>query len=251
MQIHLQVITYNESRSIKQFLEYYSWCASVTVYDNKSTDTTREIIREVRPDANIIEFDTKNVIDNRKFCEIKNTGWLGVKADWIIVVDCDEYLHSPYKEQSIVQYLDLMKNRSITVIPTVGFNVHFDEFSPDFLSKIKDLSFAPMYGKCAIFNPNKISEINYDVGAHEISPKGTVRFTQPHLFLLHCRYFGFQDWEIRNDEYAARVNHHIPGASFYMDQKNRIKNVDDFKAEFEANRMDISNLLNLKGRRKK
>lgn len=250
MKISLLTLTYNEERSVKAFLDHYSFCDEIVVYDNLSTDSTVSEIKKYRPDAKIISFDTGNLIDNRKFLEIKNNAWKGTDADWQIVVDFDEYLYNPMVEDSIPYYLSLGINRKWTLIPTVGFDMHSDNFSNTHPPEISDASFSYMYGKIAIFNPKKIKDINYHIGCHQCDPVGEISITTPHLFLLHYRYFGFEDWQRRNREYLKRVGD-IPGAFHYRLQNETIKTAEDYRQEFESNRMDLSCLFNLKGHRNK
>lgn len=243
---------------IRQFLNHYSFCQSIIVYDNCSTDLTVEIIKEVRPDAQIISFASDNKINNHKFCEIKNKAWqMNREFDWQIIVDVDEILHNPYSQDGIPGYLHMMKvsHPHVSLIPTVGFNAHLDSFTEDFNKQMDAFSFAPIYGKYCIFNPKKIKEINYKIGAHECLPTGfntnDVGVTNAHLFLLHYRYFGFEDWKKRNDEYAVRVDYRIPGASMYTKFQTEIKTEEDYKKEFELNRIHLGDLMKLKGTRQK
>lgn len=172
---------------VEPFLRWYSWCNSVTVYDNMSTDDTKDKFKKLRPDCQIIEFATDSKINNKALTEIKNTGWRQNRDnDWVIVVDLDEFLLNPF-EGDIPKYLNIVKSRGISVVPSVGFNMFFDSYSSDFYKNFKLGSFNPLYGKSAIFDPKKVEDIGYEIGAHEINPKGEVKITQPHLFLLHCR----------------------------------------------------------------
>lgn len=248
--INLLTICYNEEKTIRQFLEHYSFCTSITIYDNKSTDRTVELIKKHRPDAIIVEYDTNDEIDNKKFLDIKNNVWKGSEADWQIVVDCDEFILNPYRADSITSYLEMLQKRGVTLIPTIGYNAHFDSFREDFHQSFQEASFAPIYGKYCIFNPKKIKEMNYKIGAHECSPEGEIVLTNPHLYMLHFKYFGFNDWKIRNSEYASRVKS-IPGAFMYQHYKAEVRNHESYKQEFEQNRMDLLKLFTLKGSRKK
>lgn len=248
--ISLLTITYNEEKIIREFLNHYSFCETITIYDNLSTDRTLDIIKEVRPDATIIEFDTSNIIDNHKFQDIKNNAWKKNKdnVDWQIVVDCDEFLYNPIKKDSIPFYLSMCRNRNISLIPTVGWDMHFDSRTEEFSKIIPDVSFSYMYGKLCIFNPKRVSEIGYHIGAHQCDPKGDISITTPHLFLLHYRFWGYEEWKKRNKMYALRSGR-IPGAFHYLYYEDIIKSEEDFKREFELNRMNIPQLFELKGTR--
>ncbi len=139
MKIHLQVIVYNESRMVKPFLDWYQWCTSLTVYNNLSTDDTVDRFLEIRPDAKIVDFNTDGKINNKELTKIKNEGWKSHRDnEWVVVVDLDEFLHNPF-DGDIPKYLSIMRTRGISVIPSVGFDMHFPYFYKDFYRNFKKL----------------------------------------------------------------------------------------------------------------
>ena len=93
MKVHVYILCYNEEVVLPHTIEHYrrnfSDC-EFTIYDNKSTDESRNIAKDLS--CNLIEWESNNEIDDYKYKDIKNACWKEQKEGWAIVIDMDEWL---------------------------------------------------------------------------------------------------------------------------------------------------------------
>jgi hypothetical protein len=140
------------------------------------------------------------VIDDAWFIEVKNSCWKNSKADWVIIVDADEFVYSP----NIIY--ELSKTEATILSPDfydmysdalpVGNGQIFDEI---FMGK-KDKP------KMNIFRPDAIRDINYDYGCHVAHPSGKVVFRVPEkIRTLHMRYLSLEYTLATNKRGAERM----------------------------------------------
>jgi hypothetical protein len=122
--------------------------------------------------------------------QIKNNAWKQSrgKADWVIVIDMDEFLYHPQMEQFLTQ------NSRITLFKPQGFNMVTNTFPLNDKKLIESVNKGVQndyYAKSVLFNPHKIINTNYEPGAHEIYPEGIVSIlSDPTFKLLHYKNLG-------------------------------------------------------------
>ena len=94
MNVEVHIVTYNEERILPWTLRHYgTFAARIVVHDSFSTDRTREIAWKAG--AEVIDWDTVGQVNDQLLSELKNSCWLGTKAQWVIVCDADEFLWFP------------------------------------------------------------------------------------------------------------------------------------------------------------
>lgn len=194
MKIDLYALCWNEERFLPYFLRHYSpLCRSITIWDNESTDGSLDIISSY-PNTKVVQHPTGNEIRDDLWLEFKNTSWKesrgAAAADWVLVVDLDEIVYHP----RLLEYLEACKAKGITLAWTVGYEMvseRFPETSGQIYEDVTDGVRDEWYSKPAIFDPNAITEINYEPGAHTCNPTGRVSEDHsPDLKLLHYRFLG-------------------------------------------------------------
>jgi len=189
LKIHLYTICWNEERMLPHFLAYYSgFCEKIVVYDNFSTDRSVEICKRFS-NVDIRQYLTSGTIRDDLYQQIKNECWKQSKgiADWVIVCDIDEFLYHP----DLTSFLTLSKANNISIFKPKGYNMITKEFplpNENLLKRVQYGSRSISFDKCAIFDPNKIEEINYEAGAHQCLPIGKLVFSQDEILLLHYKY---------------------------------------------------------------
>jgi glycosyltransferase involved in cell wall biosynthesis len=184
--IELYTICKNEEVIILSFLKHYSKiCSKITIYDNQSTDNTLSIIEDFRNKTSceivVIEHNTNGQLRDDLYITIKNNCWKGSTADYVLIVDCDEFLQ--------INMSEIESNSNVDIFRTEGYEMVGDSLNIDEIThgKIED-----NYSKLVMFNPNTISEINYSIGAHKSTPhrkdNNDVVYSDKCYKLFHYKY---------------------------------------------------------------
>ena len=199
---------YNESTILPFFLKYYfSFADEIVVYDNSSTDNSVEIVNSYE-NTRVVRYNTGGIRDDILLV-MKNNIWKEARArfDFVIMVDTDEFIYYP----DMKKLLRYCKKTGKTIMKPTGFNM-VSEKLPRYDLPITDQVRNGVYewheNKCCVFDPNKIREINYTVGAHKCVPRGRVRwFRSPDLKLLHYKYLSKETYLRRiKDSRQSDVN---------------------------------------------
>jgi glycosyltransferase involved in cell wall biosynthesis len=204
MNIHVYTVAYNEELLMPFFLRHYKQFASqITVFDNESTDKTAELAKAAG--ANVVAFSTADSMMDSVQNRIKNEEYKKSrgKADWVIVIDFDEFLYHP----KLLSVLETYKKSGITLPRIVGYDMVAGSFPEDKKQQIYDeikIGFHnDLYNKRVIFNPS--IDICYAIGAHACKPQGNVvESASADLKLFHYRFLGLgylkPRWERRRDK---------------------------------------------------
>jgi hypothetical protein len=154
--------------------------------DNESDDDSTAIIRSYK-NAEVRTYSTNGEIRDDIYLEIKNNIWKESrgKADWVIVCDVDEILYHP----NLITKLDELKERGINIIKPHGYDMYAEDYPKNSLLEIKTgIKDNRLLGKCIIFNPNSVEEINYKTGCHKCYPTGNLKFyKEDDIKLLHYK----------------------------------------------------------------
>ena len=165
------VICWNEEVFLPYFLRHYAkFCHTLTVFDNESSDRSREICKDAG--AKVITWATGGVQDNEAMLEIKNSCWKESDADYVIVCDIDEIIVGLENLPPLCSGR-IMKCHGIQMVgqgePTEQIRRAFDYIQ---------------YDKCAVFSP-EISDIGFKIGCHENTPSGYTEIVKNTCSLLH------------------------------------------------------------------
>jgi glycosyl transferase family 2 len=195
MKIHLYARCWNERDMLPFFcLHYDKIVERYIIYDDASTDDSREILRlnskvEVRP----MPYDEP---DSRisSALALQETCWKESRgiADWVIVTDIDEHLYHP----DIHRYLEQCRAQGVTMIPALGYQMISEQFPAHATLLCQSLtrgSCCALFSKLNIFAPNEIDAVNYAPGRHTAAPRGNVVLpARDELLLLHYHYLDFE-----------------------------------------------------------
>ena len=189
MNIQVYTITYNEEFILPHFIKHYqeNFSAHITVFDNFSTDRTKEII--LNSDCEYKTYDSGGQIRDDLYLSIKNECWKGSKADWVIIVDADEFLfvdfdYTPYN-----------------LIRTQGYDMI--GAPPSRLGVPNSL-----YSKAVMFRPSDFYNIGYQPGAHycDPQPKNRMVISPQTAKLLHYKYISPEYLYQRHLMYQKRLS---------------------------------------------
>ena len=190
LRIHVYTLCYNEERILPYFLRHYSSFAErIIIFDNYSTDNSPEIIGSC-PIADLRRFNTNCTFNDLEHIRIKNKAYkesLG-KADFVIVVDMDEFLYHPRMLDLLKRY----KSDGITLPKTIGYDMiswRFPKSNKPLVENIRIGRESPLYAKRCIFHPD--IDINFEVGAHTCNPCGDIlESNSADIKVLHDHYLG-------------------------------------------------------------
>jgi hypothetical protein len=188
--IHVYTVCKNEIEILPHIIAYYESIADkIIVFDNQSTDGSKEYI-QAHPLCTLIEYDTKNELRDDIHMIIKNSAWkesIGI-ADWVIVSDLDEIVF----HKNLLQELDQYKVQGISIPNIEGFNMISESYpitGIPITQQVRYGAYSKQFSKNLIFDPNKVVEINYTPGGHSIEPTGEIKYGGS-LKLLHLKYLG-------------------------------------------------------------
>lgn len=187
MKIDVITIVRNEQYMIKYFLRHYEQFAErIFIFNDRCTDDTMKIA-ESHPKVRPFPAPFKNGFTEQEFSECFYDAYHLYSrghADWVMCVDCDEFVYYPWLSDSletakglgvkgIKPYCYFMVSE---VLPTTNGQI-YDE--------CKEGVRVERFDKLAVFNPN--IELKYGDGRHTATyPEGTKVFQG--LFLLHFKY---------------------------------------------------------------
>ena len=114
--VHLYTICWDEADMLGFFFRHYdSWVDRYVIYDDGSTDGSREIL-SAHPKVELRNFPRTDpdsfVLSHRA---MQNEAWKESRhrADWIVVTAIDEHLHVPGR--AMADYLAEMADRGVSV----------------------------------------------------------------------------------------------------------------------------------------
>jgi len=205
MNIYCFTICYNEEVILPHFLKHYSeFCDKIFVYDDKSTDKSREIIKSF-PKAVLLDYPYDDEINDEAFAKLKSNCWKEYKdeCDYVIVCDDDELLYS----EDIKKLIE--DNKECTVFKPFGYEMVGKETptpDTDITKVIVDGVRAEHMDKCVLFS-TKLDEINFSPGCHESNPVGDIMFYHnDSLKLLHYKCLSCEYNIKKNNTKSQRIS---------------------------------------------
>ena len=177
------------------FLHYDKLVQRYIIYDDSSTDNSREILSlnpkvELRPMPPYSDPESRV----RSLETYLETCWRESRgiADWVIVTDVDEHLYHP----RMYQYLAQCREQGVTIIPALGYQMlseQFPEYKTLLCQSLTKGACDAVYSKLNIFSPNEIDAVNFTTGRHTAAPTGRVVLpARDELLLLHYHYLDFE-----------------------------------------------------------
>ncbi|HET7638190.1 MAG TPA: glycosyltransferase family 2 protein [Ktedonobacteraceae bacterium] len=199
-------IVRNEELLMPYFIRHYgSICSKIIVYDDDSTDCTREIVLSA---GGIVRQCPWSGLDDIKSVAFATEQYKEARneANWVIWVDADEFVYHPRLadrlEELTLEGVALPKVVGFSMVaenPPSGHGQIYDEIRMGFPDK--------SYSKPCVFDPSL--EIVWTPGKHEAYTDGSVSNLHDPLKLLHYRYMG-SNWHIdrnyRNYERLDPIN---------------------------------------------
>lgn len=231
--VHVYTITYNEEIMLPQFIDFYRERfpeCKITVFDNESTDSTPDIARQ--RDCEVISWHSGNTIRDDLYILIKQNCWKESDADWVIVVDCDEFVNLT------ADYLDLV---DFNVIKTQGWEMIGDDGLDT--TEINCGTRSPGYDKVCVFKPSVVKDIKYEAGAHKAeiisTGKETVVFNSTDIKLWHYKWLNLDYTINRYQMFSKRVSEVNKANGWAIHYSFPVEHLIEFYETQKANRIKV------------
>ena len=223
MKIETFTICYNEAKMLPYFLRHYTQYGSVTVFDNESTDDSVNVAKSWG--ANVFSFNSDKKYREDILTHLRNACWKESKADWIIIVDVDEFIYH--------RNLPLTLSRSYgTVIMPRMFEMISDEFPTTDGQIYEEVNMGvELRGKMCIFKPKDIINMNYEPGNHFARPEGNFQIdVKTEIVSLHYKFLSLEYVIKRYDELYSRQSNENETNNWGW---HMAKRPEEFQKDFE------------------
>ena len=193
------------------FRHYDSLVDRYFIDDNGSTDRSRDVLAANRKVV-LGEFHITGGSFVQAAAAHYNQCWKQSRglADWVIVVNVDEHVY----HADLRAYLGACTANGVSIIRPQGYNMVADGWPSSRKPLWKTVQHGmrdPIWDKPQVFDPNRIAEINFQVGRHSASPTGEVLFPRTERArMLHYKYLG-ADYLLRRH---AELGSRFPAADF-------------------------------------
>lgn len=206
MKIETYIMINNEEMLIPYIMRHYGQFSKVIFLESNSTDNTVKLAHELG--AEVRQYDMPDEINDKLHLEMKETCWKSSDADWVIVIDADEFVYHP----EIIKLLQ--ESKSTVIHPT--FHNMFSETFPVTKGQIYDeVNMGTPDGdfwlsKMVLFKPKEIVKMNWAIGCHYAYPEGNVIIdNNSGIKTLHMRFLSRQyliDKYERNCKRLSKIN---------------------------------------------
>lgn len=208
--VHLYTVCWDEADMLGFFFRHYdAWVDRYIVYDDGSTDGSREILR-AHPKVELRDFvrvDADSFVLSHK--AMQDHAWKESRghADWIVVTAIDEHLH--VRGRTMGEYLSEQMERGVTLVPALGFDMN-SRTMPEDRGRLVDVAThgrpRAAFNKLGIFKPEALRETGFTAGRHAAEPVGDLRLpARDEVMLWHYKHLGFERNAAREAAQAARL----------------------------------------------
>lgn len=198
MVIWLYTIFRNEEELLPYFLQHYApQVDRLIMFDVSSTDHSRDLIAACHK-ATICNYSRPHDMDDEQSVQFAAETYKEARseADFIIWVDCDEFLWSG--PTSLRELLRGYQQQNIRAIKSVGYQMVSDHFPQGDTPLIEQMPCGVRdkeYDKMAVFDP--LLDVTWRPGRHTCNVNGATVY-QGEIKLLHYRYLGADYFTRRN-----------------------------------------------------
>lgn len=197
--IWLYSVFSNEAQILPFFLRHYApQVDRLILFDNASTDNSRALIAAYL-NAEIHDYPApRPIMDSVGAAQFASTRYHEARgyADWVLWVDCDEFLYS--NGTTLREALRQASEQNIRAVRAFGYQMMSDQFPAEdapLTDQIRSGTRDPEYDKVAAFDPN--INIRFRPGRHNCRINNAIG-VQTGLKLLHYRYLGETYFKRRN-----------------------------------------------------
>jgi glycosyltransferase involved in cell wall biosynthesis len=214
MKIACYALAYNEELMLPHFIKHYKqFCDKIVIYDNMSTDNTKQIALDNGCDVITWESSDKGLND-QCYIDIKSNCYKKDREnfDWVLTIDTDEFYTHKNGIDSLLSTLEKYKKNGITLPKVQGYNMVGSSSleSIDSVFNINEGVPSVSYSKRCIFNP-KIN-MNWSWGCHPehgkkyLNHPSIIESECAELLLLHYKFINLDYVIQRHNYYKNRLS---------------------------------------------
>lgn len=124
MRVEVITMMYNEEFLAPFFMGHYSWADKVKVFiDSDTTDNTELIVCNY-PNSEVYKFTFPDMMDDLLKVNLLNEAYRASKADWVILVDADEFVFISPTERNLADMLAWEKTLGNDVIVSRLYQIY-------------------------------------------------------------------------------------------------------------------------------
>lgn len=201
------VTTWNEEKIIEDFINWYRQRVPdclITVWDNESDDKTVEICKAMNCTTNT--FSTRNQMDEKTLISIRNTAWKNSKAEYVCIVDADEWVDLDRCMLQDNLNLPEDNDEKWNICKCSGYEMFGEQGD-----KMDDLLYGVTsagYCKPILFKKDEIANVSFAAGSHGANPvpqEGKqIKWKKGFPKLYHTKHRSFEYVIERHGLLAAR-----------------------------------------------
>lgn len=227
MKIEVHTLIWHEPDKLRIFLPHYCEFADrVVIWNYGEPGSALKQVKRYAPVAEAKEFPQTDGFLLQDAVRFRRNCWTGTDADWVIIVDPDEWLYHSYL--SLRSYLSYTPS-DVSLIKCVGFNC-FGPIPAKFDTGLWRwcVAYAKQYCKTAIFRP--VEGLRFTPGGHEINADEDA--FESNVILFHGAHLGSSEAiakraaaidAIRSpQEEESRIIHHVPHSLAQVEDKRCI-----------------------------
>ncbi len=201
MPINIHTLVWNEIIAFRQMFDFYKQRFPNTeirwhIYDFGSDDGCRELA--ISLGMNLYNVDTGGTLNDIVNMQLKNNVWKRT-GGWAIVTDFDEWLDIDEK-----QLAEEVANGT-TILKIEGWDLCNVDGVADFASITTGRRW-PYEDKNICFDARLITDMRYNVGAHQCAPIGHVQYSSRVYRLFHMKFIGEEYYVSRRRLMAKRIS---------------------------------------------
>jgi glycosyltransferase involved in cell wall biosynthesis len=209
--VHLYAVCWDEADMLGFFFRHYDpWVNRYVIYDDDSTDGSREILR-THPKVELRDFtrvEANSFVLSHKAMQEEAWKESRGQADWVVVTAIDEHLH--VKARPMADYLAEQTERGVTLIPALGFDMNHPTMPEDHGLLLTNIVTRgrprAVFNKLSIFDPAAVRETGFHPGRHAAEPIGDLLLpVRDELMLWHYKHLGFERNAAREAAQAVRL----------------------------------------------
>jgi len=213
MKIACYALAYNEEMILPQFIDHYKkFCDKIVIYDNMSTDNTKQIALD--NGCEVISWEAPGGgLNDQCYIEIKSQCYKQDREhfDWVMTVDSDELYTHKNGVGGLLSCLERYKKQGVTLPKIKGYNMVGPEKDCTDITKItkgvEDIS----YSKRCLFSPKL--DMMWSWGCHPQhsaefvkNVSGVVESEESDILLYHYKYINLDYVINRHAAYSKRMS---------------------------------------------